>query len=130
MVDTEITSDQTSSGKLSDFRATWNTSKDRRHWVNLTTVTDTSYAVTTTVADHLFDINATTTGAGLTLPASDATTAGMRIMYYVSDATNTVTITRDGSDTINGAGANPTIAVNNGGVLTSLGNGDWWHHPQ
>lgn len=127
MADTEIIADLSPSASQSDFPATYNDLKDKRHWTNITAVTDTTLDLEVTHDHHTIVISAATLAAGINLPPSDSSSAGQSFYYYVADATNTVTIARDGSDTINGAGADPTFAVNARGQFISLGDGNWMH---
>jgi len=125
--DTEIIADLPNDELVSDLPGDINTVKDKRHWWNLTTVTDTTLDLEVTHDHQLIVLNAATSAATLNLPASDSSSAGQGVRYYVKDATNVATIARDGSDTINGAGANLTPATNATGVLVSLGDGNWAH---
>lgn len=125
MVSTEIIPDLSPQDELSDFPTLYDELKDKRHWVNLTTVTDTAFDVEVTLKDQLFAISATTAVAGVNLPASNAASAGMSVRFVVDDATNTVTIARDGSDTINGSAADLTPSLYGKGELISMGDGNW-----
>jgi len=126
MVDTEITADQSASDKLSDFRALWNTSKDRRHWTNLVSKA-ADFDLEVTDKEHMIELDGASSTVDLNLPASDASSAGMNVFYYVSSASNLVQVVPDGSDTISGSTSNLAPAVNTCGRLCSLGNGDWAH---
>lgn len=127
MADTEIIADFPGSGTYSSWPAHVNSVKDKRHWMNLTAVTDTDLDLEVTSDAQMIVLSGATATVDLNLPPSDSDSAGMSFYYYVSDATFAVTIVRDGSDTINGSGADLTPSVNTTGRLTSLGDGNWAH---
>jgi len=127
MPDNEPISKIATTASVSQIRDTANEHLDERHWWNRSTVTDTDYDVEVGQGDQFFKLVAATVAVNLNLPPSDAASDGMQIRYHCTDSTNTVTVVRDGTDTINGAGSNPTVTANNGGMLISLGDGDWAH---
>lgn len=127
MADNEPIAKVATTASVSTIRDTLNELIDERGWLNRSTVTDTDYDVEVDQGDQFFKLVAATGAVNLNLPPSDSASDGMLVEVYCADSTNTVTIVRDGSDTINGAGSNPTLTVGNGARLRSIGAGDWWY---
>jgi len=130
MADNEPITKVSAHEAITDWRTISNTTIDKRSWRNRTDVTAATHAVDETGLDQLIYVDATSNVVSIELPAS-ADVDGMTLVVYVKDSSNTVTITRDGTDTINQVGSNPTPTAGTGRVLTSLGDGDWlmWSTP-
>lgn len=91
-----------SSDTLEQQRTTNNTNFDQRLWLATTTVSDADHTVV--AGDELVLISATTAARTVTLPAA-STETGRRLWIYATaaDATNTVTVDGDGSETVGGS---------------------------
>lgn len=86
---------------VSTSRTTLNTNFNQRLWMDITTSADANYTVTSST-ECLF-ISAVTTNRAVTLPAG---TGGQRLIVFcfgTASGTYTVTITPDGSETIDGS---------------------------
>lgn len=90
------------------------------------TVTTTKTSSYTTAADELVQADPTSAGFTITLPAVASGNKGHRItIKNISTSTNTITIARAGSDTIDG-GTSTTITTSKGKVtLVSDGTSNW-----
>jgi hypothetical protein len=82
--------------------------------------------LTTTNQRQLIDVNATSAAITITLPAAATVGSGWVVQIRKSDAsTNLVTISRAGSDTINGATTLPLAVQHQSFILFSLGSTSW-----
>ena len=124
MVNTIITADEAPSDRWNLFRAKWNTSKDRRHWTNITNAV-ANITLDLTTADQWVVADGSSAVVGITLPASDSSSAGMTVYVFVEDTSNAVTLIPDGSDTINGLAATSTLGQGDFVTVRCLGDGNW-----
>lgn len=81
-------------------------------------------AYTLTASDYFIEADATSAAFAVTLPA--ATVAGQHFVVKKTDASaNAVTLTRAGTDTIDGANTYALTAQNETVEVISMGNGKW-----
>ena len=130
MADSEPLDKVGASGSISSFRTVINALVDGRNKFNRTDLVDGDITLGVTGIEGIVYAEGASATCDIDLPAS-ADAPGLLVIVYVKDDSFAVTIVRDGADTINGAGADPTPAVNTGRVLISLGDGDWlmWSIP-
>lgn len=82
--------------------------------------------LTTANQRQLIDVNAVSAGITVTLPAAATVGSGWVVEIRKSDSSaNLVTVTRSGSDTINGATTLPLAVQHQSLILTSLGGTSW-----
>ena len=130
MADSEPLDKIGASASISAVRTVVNALVDGRNMFNRTDLVDSDLTLGITGSEGVVYVDAGSATCDVSLPAS-ADAPGLLVLVYAKDASNTITIVRDGADTINGAGADPTLAVNTGKVLISMGDGDWlmWSIP-
>jgi hypothetical protein len=86
----------------------------------------TNTTLTTANQRQLIDVNATSATITITLPAAATVGSGWVVEIRKSDASaNLVTISRSGSDTINGALTLPLAVQHQSFILSSLGGTSW-----
>lgn len=130
MADSEPISKVSASASITGMVTIINSLIDGRNKFNRTDLVDGDITLGVTGSEGIIYAEGATATCDIDLPAS-ADAPGLLVLVYVKDDTFAVTIVRDGADTINGAGADPTPAINTGRALISLGDGDWlmWSIP-
>jgi hypothetical protein len=85
-------------------------------WADVVSITAGTTNIETTDANKYYIVDASGGAVTLNLPAV-GTSDGLTLAFEVLDATNAITIVRDGTDTINGVAANYTSLTGVGDVV-------------